>query len=171
MSEMSGIAHRCEFIVEISLLRASSYSFFLSSYYACLCGHLELVEYLLSHGARCDASTFDGERFKIKICHFKHSFNQPFPLRCIYGALTDQIRTVLLNFNVLTSRQKRREPFQEFLRRLMESEQHSDVTFKVHSSLYHCHRSVMSARSKYFKDQLQGRWKSKREVSITHAQV
>merc|ERR1712226_1458027 len=28
-------------------------------YYACLCGHAEVVSYLLENGARCDASTFD----------------------------------------------------------------------------------------------------------------
>merc|ERR1711936_295398 len=39
-------------------------------YYACLCGHLDLVKYLLNRGAVCDASTFDGER-------------------CVYGALTN----------------------------------------------------------------------------------
>ena len=43
-------------------------------YYACLCGHLDLVKYLLSRGAVCDASTFDGER-------------------CVYGALTNEIRS------------------------------------------------------------------------------
>jgi ankyrin repeat and BTB/POZ domain-containing protein 1 len=45
-------------------------------YYACLCGHIELVEYLLTKGAKCDLKTFDGER-----CH--------------YGALTNAIREML----------------------------------------------------------------------------
>ena len=57
-------------------------------YYACLCGHPEVVSYLLENGARCDASTFDGER-------------------CVYGALTDQIRKMLINFSVISSRVKR----------------------------------------------------------------
>ena len=72
------------------------------SYYACLCGHLNVVTYLIENGARCDASTFDGER-------------------CIYGALTDQIRKTLQNYSVLTSRVKRRERYQEFLRRFESS--------------------------------------------------
>ncbi|KAG7252481.1 hypothetical protein CRUP_011207, partial [Coryphaenoides rupestris] len=42
-------------------------------YYACLCGHEELVQYLLAHGAKCEANTFDGER-------------------CLYGSLNDSIR-------------------------------------------------------------------------------
>lgn len=54
-------------------------------YYACLCGHLETVEYLLENGARCEANTFDGER-------------------CLYGALTDQIRTLLKNFKINTTK-------------------------------------------------------------------
>ena len=42
-------------------------------YYASLCGHIELVRYLLEAGAHCDPNTFEGER-------------------CLYGALTDEIR-------------------------------------------------------------------------------
>ena len=57
-------------------------------YYACLCGHPEVVSYLLENGARCDANTFDGER-------------------CVYGSLTDQIRKMLINFSVISSRVKR----------------------------------------------------------------
>ena len=54
----------------------NSYVAFFSTplYYACLCGHLEVVQYLLDNGARCDASSFDGER-------------------CIYGALTGNTTT------------------------------------------------------------------------------
>lgn len=54
-------------------------------YYACLCGHIEVVQYLLANGARCEANTFDGER-------------------CLYGALTDQIRNVLRNSKVNTAK-------------------------------------------------------------------
>ena len=57
-------------------------------YYACLCGHPEVVSYLLENGARCEANTFDGER-------------------CVYGALTDQIRKMLNNFSVISSRVRR----------------------------------------------------------------
>ncbi|KTF72352.1 hypothetical protein cypCar_00037195 [Cyprinus carpio] len=45
-------------------------------YYACLCGHEDLVQYLLANGAKCEANTFDGER-------------------CLYGALSDPIRRLL----------------------------------------------------------------------------
>ncbi|CAG2179848.1 unnamed protein product, partial [Oppiella nova] len=46
-------------------------------YYACLCGHTNVVRYLLKSGARCEANTFDGER-------------------CVYGSLTPEIRNILV---------------------------------------------------------------------------
>ena len=67
-------------------------------YYACLCGHVELVEYMLEKGARCEAQTFDGER-------------------AIYGALTNEIRNKLKNFKVVTSRMVTRDDYEEFLRK------------------------------------------------------
>lgn len=129
-------------------------------YYACLCGHLDVVQYLLENGARCDASTFDGER-------------------CIYGALTDQIRKVLLDCNVLTSSAKRREPFQEFLRRLFEDASLPDagcrdrgvVNFAVRGVDIGAHRFFLAARSPYFAQQLHGRWRSKSCIRINHQLV
>jgi ankyrin repeat/BTB/POZ domain-containing protein 1 len=67
-------------------------------YYACLCGYTDIVQYLLANGARCEANTFDGER-------------------CLYGALTDQIRKVLLSYKIVTSQTMRRDLYDEFLRR------------------------------------------------------
>lgn len=56
------------------------------------------MRYLLAQGARCEANTFDGER-------------------CLYGALTDQIRKVLLDYKIVTSQTMRRDAYDEFLRR------------------------------------------------------
>jgi ankyrin repeat/BTB/POZ domain-containing protein 1 len=67
-------------------------------YYACLCGHTELVEYLLESGARCEAQTFDGERI-------------------LYGALTNEIRNKLRTYKVTTSRLVARDDYEEFLRK------------------------------------------------------
>jgi ankyrin repeat/BTB/POZ domain-containing protein 1 len=67
-------------------------------YYACLCGHVELAEYLLDHGALCEAQTFDGERI-------------------LYGALTNEIRNKLRNYKVLSSRVVVRDEYEEFLRK------------------------------------------------------
>ena len=46
-----------------------------------LCGHFKIVELLLSRGAICDRDTFQGAR-------------------CIYGALTDEIRDLLVSFDI-----------------------------------------------------------------------
>ena len=50
--------------------------------------------FVLNLGARCEQNTFDGER-------------------CQYGALTDQIRNVLRNFKVITSKLDEYELFLE----------------------------------------------------------
>ena len=121
-------------------------------YYACLCGHPEVVLYLLENGARCDASTFDGER-------------------CIYGALTDQIKKMLINFSVITSRVKRREPFQEFLRRLLENSEYCDMTFIVHGVHIKVHKFILASRSDYFDAQFKGRWQGRQVVTINNALV
>ena len=119
-------------------------------YYACLCGHPDVVSYLLENGARCEASTFDGER-------------------CIYGALTNQIKKMLVNYSVISSRVKRREPFQEFLRRLLEDAcESSDITFIVHGVHIKVHKFILAARSTYFEQQFKGRWKDREVVSINN---
>ncbi|ODV91138.1 hypothetical protein CANCADRAFT_13168, partial [Tortispora caseinolytica NRRL Y-17796] len=48
---------------------------------ASLCGHIDVVRYLLENGAVCDRDTFQGER-------------------CLYGALTDEIRDLLISFDI-----------------------------------------------------------------------
>lgn len=63
-------------------------------YYACHCGHKATVEYLLANGARCESNTFDGER-------------------CLYGALTDEIKRLLQDSKLLGS-VKKRDEFDEF---------------------------------------------------------
>ena len=49
-------------------------------------------------GAKCEANTFEGER-------------------CLYGALNDDIRNLLRNYHVISSRTMRRDLYEEFLRR------------------------------------------------------
>lgn len=48
---------------------------------ASICGHFEIVDLLLKRGAVCDRDTFEGER-------------------CIYGALNDKIRDLLLSYDL-----------------------------------------------------------------------
>ncbi|CDK26475.1 unnamed protein product [Kuraishia capsulata CBS 1993] len=48
---------------------------------ASLCGHEDVVRFLLERGAVCDRDTFEGER-------------------CVYGALNDSIRDLLLSYDI-----------------------------------------------------------------------
>lgn len=63
-----------------------------------MCGHEELVDYLIDSGAKCEAQTFDGERI-------------------FYGALTNEIRNKLRNYKVVTSSTLARDNYEEFLRK------------------------------------------------------
>ena len=121
-------------------------------YYACLCGHLEVVRYLLINGAVCDSSTFDGER-------------------CVYGALTDAIRKLLLDHKMLTATTKRREAFSEFLRVMLEDDESKDVTFNIHGDVIRGHRFLISSRSSLMKTMLEGKWRHRESVNISHKQV
>jgi len=121
-------------------------------YYACLCGHEDLVLYLLESGAMCDANTFDGER-------------------CVYGALTNQIRKILLDHRMLTSVTMRREAYTEFLRRLFEDENDKDIVFYVHGQPVSAHRCILAARSEFFAQQLETRWKGKPEVYLNKKEI
>ena len=85
------------------------------------------VKYLLMNGAVCDSSTFDGER-------------------CVYGALTDAIRKLLLDHKMLTSVTKRREAYTEFLRRLWAEEGGKDVVFSVHGEEVTGHRLELQTK-------------------------
>ncbi|XP_037087764.1 ankyrin repeat and BTB/POZ domain-containing protein 1-like [Pollicipes pollicipes] len=118
-------------------------------YYACLCGHIDLAEYLLEAGARCEANTFDGER-------------------CLYGALTDDIRRLLLRRHAVTRQTIRRDMYQEFLRRILETHQFSDITFAVHGEAFPAHRCVLAARSEYFCDMLESKWRDRATVTLNN---
>ncbi|XP_065790118.1 ankyrin repeat and BTB/POZ domain-containing protein 1 isoform X4 [Muntiacus reevesi] len=118
-------------------------------YYACLCGHEELVLYLLANGARCEANTFDGER-------------------CLYGAQSDTIRRALRDYRQVTASFRRRDLYYSFLLRLLEQGLHSDVAFVVHGRSFRAHRGVLGARSTYFAHMLDTKWKGKSVVVLRH---
>lgn len=121
-------------------------------YYACLCGHEEVVKYLLDNGVRCEANTFDGER-------------------CLYGALTDKIKKLLLSYNMVSSKVMRRDLYEEFLRRLPEPGNYQDVTFHVHGQKFPAHRCILSARSSYFSDLFRTRWKGRKDIVLKHQMI
>lgn len=115
-------------------------------YYACLCGHIEVVKYLLANGARCEANTFDGER-------------------CLYGALTDQIRNVLRNSKVTTARL---DQYDLFLEKLFELGHYYDFVFDIKGSLFKTHKCILAARSEYFKEKFENKWKKKEFIIGSH---
>lgn len=67
---------------------------------ASLCGHLELVKILLKRGALCERDTFQGER-------------------CIYGALTDEIRDLLASYDI-SKKVDEMQPFQAYFSSLLQ---------------------------------------------------
>ncbi|XP_057686187.1 ankyrin repeat and BTB/POZ domain-containing protein 1 isoform X2 [Corythoichthys intestinalis] len=118
-------------------------------YYACLCGHEELVQYLLASGAKCEANTFDGER-------------------CLYGSLNDSIRRLLKEYKCVSVRAMKRDDFNYFLHVLLEQGLHSDITFLVHGQMFTAHRCVLGALSEYFTEMFANKWKNKTLIHLKH---
>lgn len=94
--------------------------------------------------------------------------------RCIYGALTSQIRNLLLSYKISKATDET-QPFQKFLTELYEDPQESDIKFKIRIATdstepvyreYPVHRFVIAARSDYFKRNLMQRWADEREVKL-----
>ncbi|KAK1898288.1 Ankyrin repeat and BTB/POZ domain containing protein 1 [Dissostichus eleginoides] len=104
-------------------------------YYACLCGHDELVQYLLASGAS-EANTFDGER-------------------CLYCCLNDSVRRLLKDYKCITVRAMQRDDYNYFLHMLLEQGLQSDV----------------NARSEYFTDMFETKWKGKNLITLKHPLV
>ncbi|XP_054072278.1 ankyrin repeat and BTB/POZ domain-containing protein 1 isoform X2 [Rissa tridactyla] len=121
-------------------------------YYACLCGHEELVRYLLANGAKCEANTFDGER-------------------CLYGALSDAIRRLLKEYKQITAKCMKRDYYDVFLQRLLEQGYQSDIVFIVHGKSFCAHRCILSARSAYFAEMFETKWKGKNMIVLKHPLV
>ncbi|XP_077501007.1 ankyrin repeat and BTB/POZ domain-containing protein 1-like isoform X2 [Amblyomma americanum] len=121
-------------------------------YYACLCGHKDVVEYLLFQGASCVANTFDGER-------------------CLYASLSLEIRDLLRDRKVITSNTMRRDTYDEFLRRCLEDSQHCDVSFSVQGEIIPAHRCVLAARCDFFRRSLLDKWAGRQLIPVTHHAV
>ncbi|KAG5361494.1 BTB/POZ domain-containing protein 3 [Yarrowia sp. C11] len=112
---------------------------------ASLCGHYEVVEYLLNNGAKCDRDTFQGER-------------------CLYGALTDSIRQLLLKFDI-SKAVDATQPFLAHLAKVFSRRLFSDVTFRGVSESgetteVSAHRFFLASQSVYLKDVVTSKTKS-----------
>lgn len=118
-------------------------------YYACLCGYEELVQYLLANGAKGEANTVNGER-------------------CMYGSLNESVCRLLKDYKCISARAMRRGDFRYFMRTLLEQGTHADFHFLVHGQMFTAHRCVLSARSEYFAEMFETKWKGKSVVTLKH---
>ncbi|XP_066922385.1 ankyrin repeat and BTB/POZ domain-containing protein 1-like [Clytia hemisphaerica] len=121
-------------------------------YYACLCGHEKLVEYLLQKGAKCAANTFDGER-------------------CLYSALTQNIKKMLKDYKAISKDCIRRNAYVEFFKRCLSEHTYKDVCFTVHGVNFFAHRLVLSVRSPYFAHMFTTKWKERNNIRINNQKV
>ncbi|KAK8071053.1 BTB/POZ domain-containing protein [Apiospora hydei] len=103
---------------------------------ASLCGHFELVQLLLESGALAERDTFQGER-------------------CIYNALNDKIRNLLLRYDYSKSTDPL-QPWAAHLTSLLskESPKTSDIEVTAPTETIQLHKFILSARSPYFQRKL-----------------
>jgi len=103
---------------------------------ASLCGHFELVQMLLEQGAKCERDTFQGER-------------------CLYNALNDRIRNLLLSYDYSKSTDPL-QPLAAHVTSLLtrDAPQTADITLHTSDMSFQLHKFVLSARSPYFQKKL-----------------
>ena len=99
---------------------------------ASLCGQFEVVQLLLESGALCERDTFQGER-------------------CLYNALNDRIRNLLLSYDY----SKSSDPLQPLVSHISslltrEHPRTSDILVVAARESFGLHKFVLSARSPYF---------------------
>ncbi|EGC49892.1 ankyrin repeat protein [Histoplasma capsulatum var. duboisii H88] len=103
---------------------------------ASLCGHYEVVRLLLDSGALCERDTFQGER-------------------CLYNALNDRIRNLLLQYDYSKSTDPL-QPFAAHLASLLSQDRPStsDIVVTALDKQFQLHKFVLSARSPSFAKKL-----------------
>ncbi|KAI1651049.1 uncharacterized protein F4817DRAFT_326603 [Daldinia loculata] len=125
---------------------------------ASLCGHYELVELLIESGALAERDTFQGER-------------------CIYNALNDKIRNLLLKYDYSKSTDPL-QPWAAHISALLtrDTPKTSDITLIAASESFELHKFLLSARSPYFQRKLTEApeietWKLPQSIPIESFQV
>ncbi|KAL2003533.1 hypothetical protein VTN02DRAFT_3423 [Thermoascus thermophilus] len=103
---------------------------------ASLCGHYEVVQLLLDSGALCERDTFQGER-------------------CLYNALNDRIRNLLLEYDYSKSTDPL-QPLAAHVSSLLTRDhpQTSDIVVTAQDETLFLHKFILAARSPYFKKKL-----------------
>ena len=103
---------------------------------ASLCGNYETVQLLLESGALCERDTFQGER-------------------CLYNALNDRIRNLLLSYDYSKSTDPL-QPLAAHLTSLLTRDQPktADLSVTATDETFRLHKFLLAARSPYFKSKL-----------------
>jgi ankyrin repeat/BTB/POZ domain-containing protein 1 len=103
---------------------------------ASLCGHFEVIRLLLENGALCERDTFQGER-------------------CLYNALNDRIRNLLLSYDYAKSTNPL-QPLAAHITSLLTraSPRTTDITITAYDQTFHLHKFLLAARSPYFAKKL-----------------
>ncbi|RAK96921.1 ankyrin repeat and BTB/POZ domain protein [Aspergillus ibericus CBS 121593] len=104
---------------------------------ASLCGHYEVVQLLLESGALCERDTFQGER-------------------CLYNALNDRIRNLLLEYDYSKSTDPL-QPLAAHITSLLtrETPKTSDIVVTAADESLYLHKFILAARSPYFHSKLE----------------
>jgi len=108
----------------------------MSNVEASLCGHYEVVQMLLEQGALCERDTFQGER-------------------CLYNALNDRIRNLLLSYDYSKSTDPL-QPLAAHITALLtrDTPKTADITVHTGEATFDLHKFVLSARSPFFAKKL-----------------
>jgi ankyrin repeat/BTB/POZ domain-containing protein 1 len=103
---------------------------------ASLCGHYEVIRLLLENGALCERDTFQGER-------------------CLYNALNDRIRNLLLSYDYAKSTNPL-QPLAAHITSLLTrpTPKTTDITITAYDQEFHLHKFLLAARSPYFAKKL-----------------
>jgi ankyrin repeat/BTB/POZ domain-containing protein 1 len=103
---------------------------------ASLCGHYEVIRLLLENGALCERDTFQGER-------------------CLYNALNDRIRNLLLSYDYAKSTNPL-QPLAAHITSLLTrpAPKTTDITITAYGQEFHLHKFILAARSPYFAKKL-----------------
>ncbi|CAH6719884.1 ankyrin repeat-containing protein [[Candida] jaroonii] len=119
---------------------------------ASICGHVQVVSLLLTRGAVCDRDTFEGER-------------------CIYGALNDEIKNMLLSFDI-SKKIDVSQPFASHLASMLRPINPlivDDIIFKLKDEpdeVYKLNRFLLAGRSPYCFDKLNDEWKDRNIIEL-----
>ncbi|KAF2017455.1 hypothetical protein BU24DRAFT_420505 [Aaosphaeria arxii CBS 175.79] len=103
---------------------------------ASLCGHYEVIRLLLESGALCERDTFQGER-------------------CLYNALNDRIRNLLLSYDYAKSTNPL-QPLAAHITSLLsrDTPKTTDITVAAYDQDFELHKFILAARSPYFAKKL-----------------